>query len=501
MSDAKVPSCSLFAERAHQYGPACAVVEHLNRGAPNRILVYYPLGSGKTLSALHAACTYLDNVRSCKKIVVMTTKSNVDTTWGEEIIRYYDHAPSVKTIDALSNASVHNVDWWMSSSHGRVQHYVRLMKLLCKATDMNMKDLMAKTPDALQALVDQKLPNIALTKREDLRVAKRTFRRRVRQKHQREKSFLKAIVPKRSFVMIVDESQQYLLSSAKRSIVRTLCNNAAFVILLSATPFNDVFTQMPGFRRLMGSANFSARVVYKHPTREHNVRQIQLAVRMTTEEYKEFARRDRMDDAYYSLGRPLCNTNSKWTAMWHQMNKDAAECVDNVCRIVVYSYFRPKGIDGFHSFLSGTSGNRSLHLGGKETSTMVLSDPEKATEWFARDDMPVKVLLISSKAQLGISLMGVQTFHLMEPQWSEQDEAQAIGRVTRHNSHVGLASNLVTVYHWYSVPDRSGRSLTADQKIRQLMMDKKRRTDAELRRLAHIGKNNLNKLLRAWKPN
>lgn len=501
MADAKVPPCALFAERAHQYGPACAVAEHLNRGAPKRILVYYPLGSGKTLAALHGACTYIHNVQRCKKMIVMTTKSNIETTWREEIIRFFDYAPSVKTIDALSNASVHNVDWWMSMNHRRVRHYVRLAKLLCKATDLPLKDLLVKTPDALQALVEQKLPNIALSKRQELRSAKTQFRKKVRRKHQRDKSFLKAIVPKRAYVMVVDESQQYLLSSAKRSIVRTLCNNAAFVILLSATPFNDAFTQMPGFRRLIGGANFSKRVLYKRPTKEHNVSHVQLAVKMSADEYTEFARRDRHDDAYYSLGRPLCNTISKWSAMWHQMDRDARNCVDNVCRIVVYSYFRPKGVDGFHSFLSGVSGNNTLRLGDKEASTMVLNDPETATEWFARDDMPVKVLLISSKAQLGISLMGVQTFHLMEPQWSEQDEAQAIGRVTRHNSHVGLASNLVTVYHWYSVPDRKGRSLTADQKIRRLMAEKKRRTDSELQRLAYNGKNNLNKVLRNWKPN
>ena len=77
-----VPYCPLFDKRMFQYGPACA----LSVGT-TRLLVYYPLGSGKTLSALHSCRYFLDRNPS-GKLIILTTLSNVESTWKNNIKMY-----------------------------------------------------------------------------------------------------------------------------------------------------------------------------------------------------------------------------------------------------------------------------------------------------------------------------------------------------------------------------------------------------------------------------
>jgi len=54
-SKKEVPYCPLFEGRPFQYGPACACAL-----GQQKMLVYYPLGSGKTLAALHAASVFME---------------------------------------------------------------------------------------------------------------------------------------------------------------------------------------------------------------------------------------------------------------------------------------------------------------------------------------------------------------------------------------------------------------------------------------------------------
>ena len=104
---ARVLDCPLFENRSFQYGPACAVAKRQR----NRFLVYYPLGSGKTLAALHAARTFLE-MKPNGRIIILTTLSNVKTTWPDNIDKYLKHVSDKN--NAIRNAEVHNVDWWFS---------------------------------------------------------------------------------------------------------------------------------------------------------------------------------------------------------------------------------------------------------------------------------------------------------------------------------------------------------------------------------------------------
>ena len=113
----------LFEGRTFQYGPALAVAER----RPNRVLVYYPLGSGKTLSAIHAAKTFLDTYPE-GEVIVITTKTNIDATWHANIDLYTEY--ETDHTERLVGADVNNIDWWFSTKNEPVKHYNRLIQKL-----------------------------------------------------------------------------------------------------------------------------------------------------------------------------------------------------------------------------------------------------------------------------------------------------------------------------------------------------------------------------------
>ena len=84
----RVARFPLFKNRAFQYGPSLAI----SSPGPSRTLVYYPLGSGKTLASLHAATSFLSRYPS-GEILVLTTKANVETTWRAGLGKQ-SHTPS-----------------------------------------------------------------------------------------------------------------------------------------------------------------------------------------------------------------------------------------------------------------------------------------------------------------------------------------------------------------------------------------------------------------------
>ena len=86
--------------------------------------------------------------------------------------------------------------------------------------------------------------------------------------------------------------------------------------------------------------------------------------------------------------------------------------------------------------------------------------------------------------------MGVDTFHIMEPQWSYADEAQAVGRTTRMGSHKG--GDMVTVFHWVST---AGKYESSDEIVHNSMRTKKVRTDRLLEQYVKMGSGYLQELL------
>ena len=120
---------------------------------------------------------------------------------------------------------------------------------------------------------------------------------------------------------------------------------------------------------------------------------------------------------------------------------------------------------------------------------------QNTLKWFNNDSATAKILLLTSRNGVGISLKNVGWFHLMEAQWSDAEDQQAIGRSTRKGSH-DLVTAMVKVYRWIAKSPRHGKS--ADERVRAQMREKKRRTDRLLIKLSGYGHGYLNELLEQY---
>ena len=448
--------CSLFANTRYQYGPSCAYKAREQNG-PKSVLVYYPLGSGKTLSAIHAARLFLDS-NPDGRVCVLTTKSNIQTSWAENIQKYVN-AEDVN----LERVDVRNIDWWFSEEN--LPHYNKIIR-----------SLSSKSGNSRSAFLD--LPWRTL-----LKTANKPFRSVV---DGQNRSFLDACVPQGRYMLIVDECQQYLNNTSHQQLVSNLGRHSYFTILMSATPLNDS-AQETGLCRMLRSRQLVNRILYVPPQKNMvSVLHRYVGVKMTPKETSDYLF-NKKDDAYLTKGRQLCNTETKFTKILKYVGK----------KTLVYSFFREKGVDGFFQFLldKRDAKLKSKHYLTYRTNThkihvKVFSNAEEDVAWFNRPSSKNKMLLITSKAQMGISLMGVDTFHIMEPQWSYADEAQAVGRATRMGSHA--SGETVTVFHWVSTV---GKYESSDEIVHNSMQAKKLRTDRLLEQYVKMGSGYLEEIL------
>jgi len=469
-----VSTCDLFEGRAFQYGPACAIA-----AGTRRVLAYYPLGSGKTLSSLHGARTFLDSFPE-GNIVVMTTLSNVETTWKSAIKMYRKSTEDVHK-RAFKNAKVHNSEWWFSQQNVKVAHYNSLLQHLSE-NGHSRQSTQAMSPGNLMLITENK--------------AKRKAFRLELELPQRRLSMLQATLPAGPFCLIVDECQEYLNSSAKTELVNALASAAAVTILLSATPVHDSY-RYNGLRRLLGKpVNMKRSILWTDFSEDMpTVFDSSLnTVELTVDEWRahQAASGSRnssgnSENAYLTKSRQVCNSVSKWTAMALQIESDIQTHIAPI-RIVVYSFFLGQGVDGFFNFLQtrwscAVKNKRLSHrLGDSVVKCSKMED--KTLKWFNNESTKVKILLLTSKSGVGISLHNVRWFHLMEPQWTDAEDQQAIGRATRKGSHTSVEPE-VNVFRWVST--YPGRSLTAGERVRMQMLDKKKRTDILLDKIARCG--------------
>ena len=452
--------CSLFDTRPYQYGPALRVRAFLSAHKDaHASLVYFPLGSGKTLASLAAAREYVVS-RPKAKVVVLTTKTNIDTSWRDNVDKFA--ASEGFRFDQLC---VKNVDWWFSEENARLAHYNRLIRLLVLATKTTRRTYLNMTWHQLQHEASR-------STHPQLRAMCNV---RCATPHQ---SFMDVCCPK-DYFLIVDECQQYVNASAASDLVYRLCRRAGYALLLTATPLNDT-RQHAGLCRLLSTRHVERRCLYVAPTPVARVRHRFMASKMTSDEWSRYLHeKSKRDDAYLSRARQCCNTVSKWQRMWKRIRKDVTR---GSRRIVVYSFFREQGADGFCDHIKQ----------GGDVECRLLDKTAADLAWFHDPSPWPKLLVITSRAQTGISLMGADAFHVMEPQWSSSDEEQAVGRVTRIGSH--RPGQCVAVYHWVAVAPTK-QYITADESVLASMRRKKARTDALLQLWAERGTRNLQGLL------
>ena len=504
----KVAKCALFKKRAFQYGPACAIAEQ----EPSRILVNYPLGTGKTLAAWHAARTFLEG-HPGGHIVVLTTLSNVESTWAKNLRMYLPHVCDENIKSGLKNASVHNVDWWFSKNNTTVSHYNRLIHELSKSKLSVRSNLIETRPSGFR----DDLRRYSGSKKPAAQKAFEHFKRTLTPKQkQARQTMLEAAMPRGPFLLIVDECQEYINPCANTKIVNALANAATKTLLLSATPLDDVLTQDAGLARLMrvrslSRKNLSGTVLSTVDASEKpllvdlGVRKVRMISMDWLEHKRAASARTSTNDsrnAYLVKSREACNCRSKWTEMFDQIQADIARFskTGGPIRIVVYSNFVPRGSEGFFQFLRLRTGGRvkkgRLKCTVGEHAVKVSLMEKNTLEWFnaKRAKTRCKILLLTSRSGLGISLKNVCSFHLMEPQWAASAEEQAIGRCTRKGSHDLIAPRL-EITRWMSVPPKNALKWSADEKVHMRMSEKKQRTSRFLEVLQKYGRVRLNSLL------
>jgi len=499
-----IPHCDLFTDRLFQYGPACAIASKTKR-----FLVYYPLGSGKTLSALHGARVFLDKYPD-GKLVVLTTLSNVETTWRQGIKMYRSATDNVHR-RAFTEASIHGPDWWYSQNNKKVAHYNKIMRHL-ERKKYTRQSLQSMSPGELMRACESSKVSKEFRKSVDAIAGENKKLKRL--------SMLKATIPSGPYCIIIDECQGYINPSAQTALVLELCAAAEVVMLLSATPVHDSYRYV-GLKDLLGNprsmvrsvlwTDFSANVPEKtDPGPEYVV--------LTTEEWtahkKASSARNTSgmsQNAYLNKSRQVCNCtkllesdglevliSSKWEAMASKIEEDLISSPDEIIRMVVYSFFRDSGVDGFFTFLRKRWGasvqDKKIKHVIDGTKVRVSTMHDKTLSWFNKDGSEAKILLLTSKDGVGISLKNVGYFHLMEPQWSDAEDEQAIGRARRTKSHTLVSPN-VRVYRWVAQSPSFTRGKTADEKVRAQMLDKKRRTDRLLGKIASAGEKYLSELL------
>ena len=268
------------------------------------------------------------------------------------------------------------------------------------------------------------------------------------------------------------------------------------------TPLHKI-EQYSGLRRLLGHiTNIS--VLWTNCSEglpsiddEHVINSI-----MTEEEWTKHRRAGNSENAYLTKTRQTCNCESKWARMEAELLKHVVEVAP--VRIVVYSFYRHHGVEGFFDYLRDkwecpTDGTRKTRLKYQVNGVKVRCSLkyDKTLKWFNKDGPEAKILLLSSKDAIGISLKNVRWVHLMEPQWSDATDQQAIGRATRKDSH-DLTESIVHVYRWISKPLRGyTMQLSADSRVRLSMLKKKQSNDKLLRKLQILGGRYLRKVFKA----
>lgn len=504
---ALVLECPLFKKRAFQYGPACAIANRDRK----RFLVYYPVGSGKTLAALHGARTFLE-IHPHGHVIVLTTLANVKTTWNEGRKLYLKHVPDKH--NKIKHAFVQNIDWWFSSANTQVAHYNRLIQLLLRDPSNSLKCLIQLTPRQLKAAVQSfRGPKCTQTDKTRRKLMKqwRTFKNVAK----KSLSMLEAAVPKGPFFLIVDECQEYINLSAKAMFIRKLAQHAHNTLLLSATPINDSETQKIGLYKLLDTQrghDIAKSVLWTNNTDEKPKMSTSEPqhVHMTKIEWtahkaaaNSMSTEMHSNNAYLVKSRQACNCNSKFKRILTRIAQDISELKSkkSPIRIVIYSFFIKHGSKGFAHFLKKQTNGRThqKHIGtiisGHKTQISTMHD--SALQWFNKVDDTCKILILTGRSGTGISLKNVNVIHLMEPQWSFADEQQAIGRCTRKGSHD--FEQTLQVVRWLALPPYGFAGKTADQKVAKRMLHKHNTNKVFLHNIAQQGHLYMNNLLHNYK--
>lgn len=126
---------------------------------------------------------------------------------------------------------------------------------------------------------------------------------------------------------------------------------------------------------------------------------------------------------------------------------------------VVYSFYLENGVLPLKNFVDSTTSLRTAVLTGNTRPAELKNILHRYNV-----DRTIDVLFLTSAVRQGISLMRTRTVHIMESGWNESLQDQVIGRVVRFRSHADLPATQrhVQIHFWLTT---LGRRISTDQYI------------------------------------
>lgn len=132
---------------------------------------------------------------------------------------------------------------------------------------------------------------------------------------------------------------------------------------------------------------------------------------------------------------------------------------------VVYSFFLENGVIPMKEFVDATTTLRTALLTGSTRPAELRAIIE------GYNNRTIDVLFLTSAVRQGISLLRTRTVHILESGWNESLQEQVVGRVVRYRSHADLPETQrhVQIHFWLTT---LGRRVSTDQYIYEVAQRK-----------------------------
>lgn len=428
-------------------------IENLNQ---NGILLYHGLGSGKTMTSIISAISYISkNAKSTKKeSIIVLCPASLKTNYSNEIIKSKNDIKDFKIlsyntsniIDNLENLNIDNKVVVIDECHNIASMMATNSKigkfLYKKLLDAkNAKFLFLSGTPILNTPYEISLLYTILRN-------KIFFNRNYYSKEEFEDLFVLNERYHSDFKYLINGLTSYFPGIRNNKIFPRSYEQTVNVIM-SKMQYNEY----KKFQKIENQYLFNKKSL--------NSKDLKELYKNNQNNYKIYTRQI-CNISYISNLDKIQDSDLRFKL--NQISPKYYKLVNNIKKsngpVLVYSNFKETGIDIISRILDQFS-IKNIKWSGTESE----KERKKALEMFNSPDNingnVIKCLLITSAGAEGISLKNVRQVHIMEPHWNNNREEQVIGRAMRLCSHVNLKPNEqnVSIYKYYCVlPNKNYRS-------------------------------------------
>lgn len=305
-------------------------------------------------------------------------------------------------------------------------------------------------------------------------------------------------------LIIVDEVHNLREMGLRYSIVKQKLDSAvnSKILLMTATPIVDNVKEMEGIKKIAGCENPKILKNIKTVTNKINVEYVGTNVFGETlflskmkgeqlEEYNNCGNKDVFTRARQSTlsccnvwnsEKPLEMQSCKINSLLKVLQKEPT---------VIFCFYIGRGIDilteilkykGYKNYNENTDNSKTYAvITGNMLSNQTNEIISKFNSIANIDGLIISILIGSSVMKESITLNRVRALHILTPFWNYSQIKQSIGRVVRHNSHLGLSEPTLKIYlHASYVNDPNDCEDSVDIKMWYISKNKKELINNEL---------------------